>query len=81
MLTASSPDASQNEVRIFRDNEKGEKDIITADYEAIRDGKNPDIALLENDIVIVPVNGTKVFFKQFVGTLGRFVSFGITGQL
>jgi polysaccharide export outer membrane protein len=75
-----SPDALQNEVRIFRDNAKGEKDIITADYEAIRDGKKPDIALLENDVVIVPVNGTKVFFKKFVGTMGRFVNFGITGN-
>ena len=75
-----SPDALQNEVRIFRDNAKGEKEIITADYEAIRDGKKPDIALLENDVVIVPVNGTKVFFKKFVGTLGRFVNFGITGN-
>lgn len=73
-------EARQNEVKIFRDNEKGEKDIITANYEEIRDGKKPDIPVLENDIIIVPVNGTKVFFQKFITALGRFATFGVTGQ-
>lgn len=72
-------DAETDDVRIFRDNAKGEKDMIVADYDAIMDGQTPDILLVENDIIIVPRDGAKVFFKTFFGTLGRFATFGVSG--
>lgn len=65
-----------DDVRIFRDNGRGEREIIVADYDAIRDGTKQDIFLSENDIVIVPVSGTKNFFNNFISTIKGFISFG-----
>ncbi|MEW6107709.1 MAG: polysaccharide biosynthesis/export family protein [Nitrospirota bacterium] len=72
-------DAVLDDIRIFRENDKGEKEVIIADYKAIRDGNKPDILLAENDIIIVPKSGVSVFFQKFFGTLGRFATFGVTG--
>lgn len=70
------PDANSGDVRIFRDNGKGGRNVITADYSAIREGKKPDILLKENDIIIVPKNGLKNFFGSFVNTVRGFVTLG-----
>lgn len=70
--------ADLDDIRIFRDNGKGDRDVITADYEAISNGMKPDIILVENDIVIVPVNGVKNFFSGFINTIRGFISFGTT---
>jgi polysaccharide export outer membrane protein len=70
--------ADLSEIRIFRDNGKGDRDVITADYEAIKNGTNPDILLAENDIIIVPKSGVKNFFNGFINTIKGFISFGKT---
>jgi polysaccharide export outer membrane protein len=57
--------AKPDDIRIFRDNRKGERDVIAVDYNAIRNGKNPDILLAENDIIIVPKGGVGNFFNDF----------------
>lgn len=76
MAQGISPDASTDDVRIFRENGTGERDVITADYDAIRNGKSPDIILAENDIIIVPKSGIKNFFNGFISTLKGFITFG-----
>lgn len=68
--------ANLNDIRIFRDNGKGDRDVITADYEAIRNGTDSDILLAENDIVIVPKSGAKNFFNGFINTVRGFITFG-----
>lgn len=76
MAQGIGENASLDEVRILRDNGKGERDTITADYEEIRNGEKPDIMIAENDIIIVPKSGAKAFFNGFVRTLRGAVSFG-----
>jgi polysaccharide export outer membrane protein len=68
--------ANLSEIRIFRDNGKGDRDVITADYDAIKNGTDSDVLLAENDIVIVPKSGAKNFFSGFINTLRGFISFG-----
>ncbi|OGW27667.1 MAG: hypothetical protein A2X59_11585 [Nitrospirae bacterium GWC2_42_7] len=68
--------ADLGDVRIFRENKKGEKDIITVDYKAIRDGEKHDIQVAENDIIIVPESGIKNFFSGFAKTVRGAMSFG-----
>lgn len=68
--------ASLSDIRIFRENKNGEKDIIPVDYNAIHDGKKPDIQIVENDIIIVPESGIRNFFSGFVNTIRGFISFG-----
>jgi polysaccharide export outer membrane protein len=76
MAKGVTPEAQLGDVRIFRDNGKGERDVIAADYADIRSGKKPDIMLEENDIVIVPKSGLKSFFGSFINTVRGFVSLG-----
>jgi polysaccharide export outer membrane protein len=76
MAQGLNSDAQLGDIRIFRDNGKGERDVITVDYEAVRKGDNPDILLAENDIIIVPQSQVKNFFNGFIGTIKGFISFG-----
>jgi polysaccharide export outer membrane protein len=76
MAQGMNADAALSDIKIFRDSGKGERDIIPADYDAIRKGEQPDILLAENDIIIVPQSGVKNFFNGFVNTLKGFISFG-----
>lgn len=70
------PEAKLSDIRIFRDNDRGERDIIGVDYDAIKKGEIPDIVLADNDIVIVPVSGIKNFFHGFMSSLRGMISFG-----
>lgn len=76
MSQGLAPEAHHSDIRIFRDNGRGDRDIITADYDAIRKGELPDILLAENDIIIVPESGMKNFFSGFISTLKGFITFG-----
>lgn len=76
MAQGVNTDASLADIRIFRSNNKGERETIVADYEAMRNGEKPDVMIAENDIIIVPKSGVKNFFNVFVNTLRGFISFG-----
>ncbi len=76
MAQGLNPEALLGDIRIFRDNGKGGRDVITADYDAIRKGDNPDVLLAENDIIIVPQSQVKNFFNGFISTIKGFISFG-----
>ncbi len=76
MAKGVNSNAVMDDIRIFRDNGNGDRDIIIADYGAMKKGKEPDIFLAENDIIIVPRSGIKKFFNGFISTIKGFVSFG-----
>lgn len=76
MAHGANSSASLSDIRIYRDNGKGGRDIKTVDYKAILKGDKPDVEIADNDIIIVPENGVKHFFKNFFSTVGRFVTFG-----
>jgi polysaccharide export outer membrane protein len=67
--------AKSDDIRIFRENGKGERDVIPVDYNSIRNGKDPDILLVENDIVVVPKGGVQNFFGGFVNTIKGLIYF------
>jgi polysaccharide biosynthesis/export protein len=76
MAQGVNPNAGLSDIRIFRENGKGERETIVADYDAIRSGGQSDIVITENDIIIVPESGIKNFFNGFINTIKGFVSFG-----
>jgi polysaccharide export outer membrane protein len=76
MAQGLGPGASTHDIRIFRDNGKGERDVIRVDYDAIKSGEKPDILLAENDVIIVPQSSVKNFFNGFMSTVRGFISFG-----
>ncbi|GAB4489936.1 MAG: hypothetical protein OHK006_22200 [Thermodesulfovibrionales bacterium] len=71
--------AMLDDIRIFRENERKERDIIPVDYDAIRKGEKPDIPIQDNDVIIVPVSGVKSFFNSFIRTLQGSVTIGGVG--
>jgi polysaccharide export outer membrane protein len=72
-------DAKGSETRIFRHSEKGTgKDILMVNIYDIQKGRNEDIPLKENDIIIVPRSGTKVALSEFWDLLkSRILGFPI----
>ncbi|RJQ14287.1 MAG: hypothetical protein C4560_12595 [Nitrospiraceae bacterium] len=67
---------AEKSLRIYRDTGKETRDIIEVDYAAVLEEKSSDITLKDKDVVIVPKNGARTFFKGFVETLKGFISFG-----
>lgn len=76
MAQGASPIANLGEVRIYRDNGKGERDIIIVDYDEIKSGAKPDIQIAGNDIIIVPKSGVKDFFNFFTRAIRGAFAFG-----
>jgi polysaccharide export outer membrane protein len=76
MAKGVDSNAKLSDIRIFRDNGKGDRDVIPVDYDAIRKGESPDIFLVENDIIIVPQSGIKNFFNGFISGIRGLISFG-----
>ncbi len=76
MAQGVNSNAALGDIRIFRENSKGEREVIPLDYDAISSGSSPDIILAENDIIIVPQSGIKNFFNGFINTIRGFVTFG-----
>lgn len=76
MAQGIKDDANFSDIRIFRENGKGEREVFVADYDAIRKGNQSDIIIAENDIIIVPQSGMKNFFNKFISTIKGFITFG-----
>jgi polysaccharide biosynthesis/export protein len=73
-------EAAGRTTKIFRYSGKGnEKEVLAVDVYAIQEGKDDDLALKENDIVMVPKSGAKATWNEIWEFLkGRIggVSFG-----
>lgn len=76
MAQGLSSVAQADDIRIFRENGKGEREVIQVDYEGIQSGNQADILLAENDVIIVPESGIKNFFNGFISTIKGFITFG-----
>jgi polysaccharide export outer membrane protein len=76
MAQGLKDDAAAGGVRIFRENGKGERVSIEADYTGMIRGTVPDMLVADNDIIIVPPNEIKNFFNGFINILKGWVSFG-----
>jgi polysaccharide export outer membrane protein len=75
MAQGLSPDANPEEVRVYRENGKGERNVMSVNYEAIQEAQKPDLFLAENDVVIVPKEGVKNFFSGFINTIKGLIYF------
>ena len=79
MAQGLKPEAKGGEAKIFRYSGKGsEREILTADVYAIQKGESEDLALKENDILIVPVSTTKAIFFGVLDTVKGIMGFGFS---
>ncbi|MGD1076325.1 MAG: polysaccharide biosynthesis/export family protein [Thermodesulfovibrionales bacterium] len=69
-------EADRSAIKIFRDNGEGVRDVITVDYDAVNEGKQKDVLIKENDIVIVAKNGMKNFMSGFMTAIKGLVTVG-----
>ncbi|MGD0885987.1 MAG: polysaccharide biosynthesis/export family protein [Thermodesulfovibrionales bacterium] len=69
-------EADRSDIKIFRENGEGLRDVITVDYDAVNEGKQKDVLVKENDIVIVPKSGMKNFLSGFMSAIKGLVTVG-----
>lgn len=69
--------ANTSEVRLFRENSKGEKESYFVNLDAIRKGEVEDPVLKGNDIVVVQEAAEKSIWKSVKAILSRILYFGM----
>lgn len=70
--------ANTGQVRLFRDNGKGEKDSYLVDLGAIRRGEVEDPALKGGDVIVVQEHGGKSIWKSLKFLINRLVGIGLS---
>lgn len=76
MAGGLDPLADPSTVHIFRDKPSGEREVLTYDLFAIREGAVADPLIKGNDTVRVEKSAARAFFKGATDTLRGFISFG-----
>ncbi len=74
------PIANSTEVKLFRVNEKGERQVATFDVDVIRAGKNDDPAIKGDDLIVVQRDPSRILFrdsifKDMLDTLNPFKAY------
>lgn len=67
VATAGGPNATLANVRgtvLYRKNKDGTRDAIPIDLASLKSGEIPDFAVRENDVIVVPVSGPKLFLDR-----------------
>jgi polysaccharide export outer membrane protein len=70
----TAQNTKRNEIRVIRQVNGGGKQEIAVDLNAIEKRQAVDVVLLPNDIVDVPVSGTKSFLRSLMGAVAPAVS-------
>jgi polysaccharide export outer membrane protein len=79
MAEGLRPEAAGGETKIFRYSGKtNQREILSADVYAIQKGRSEDPYLKENDILIVPKSGVKVFLIGLRDTVKGLIGFGFS---
>lgn len=76
MAGGIDPLADPTTVNVYRDKASGEREVLTFDLLAIRDGKAADPLVKGNDTITVEKSASKAFFKGVTDTMRGFISFG-----
>jgi len=76
MAGGLDPLADPSTVHVFRDKPSGQREVLTFDLVAIRDGQAADPLIKGNDTITVEKSASKAFFKAATDTLRGFISFG-----
>jgi polysaccharide export outer membrane protein len=76
MAGGLDPLADPTTVHVFRDKPSGQREVLTFDLLAIREGQAADPLIKGNDTITVEKSASKAFFKAATDTLRGFISFG-----
>lgn len=76
-----SPKAQPKHAIIFREGINGERKEINVDINAVMSNKSPDVAILANDIIIVPNSKLKSAMLPILNAFGTGASFAVGGRV
>ena len=80
LAQGTTPTASPSNGIIFREDVNGQKREIPVDVGDIMKGKNPDIAILANDIIVIPNSKAKSIFVPIVNAFGTNAVYAATNR-
>lgn len=69
--------AKEKECKIIRRHSDGSEEVMIVDLKKVRQGKEKNIILAQNDTIIVPVHGVKKFFDELDQLIKRGVNTGV----
>ena len=78
LAQGTTPTASPSNGIIFREGSNGQKNEIPVDIGDIMKGKNADIAILANDIIVIPNSKAKSLFVPIVNAFGTNAALAAT---
>lgn len=77
MGSGLDPMANENMVKVFRTRRDGMRETLSFDLEAIRNGRQPDPAILSGDIIHVEKSAWRSGLKDFSETARSIFPFGL----
>ena len=69
MAGGTAPNTKKDKIRIIRQVNGTQKQEISVDLTAIEKNKTQDVALVANDVIDVPVSGTKRLLRSLLGAV------------
>lgn len=69
MAKGLSYEASNSDIKIYRDTGNTQREVLSVDYDAVLAGKNIDTELLDRDIIIIGNSPVKLFLKGLGGAI------------
>lgn len=76
LASGLDPVANENEIRIFRQDNEGKREMLAYDIEAIRAGTAEDPVIKGNDMVVVGKSAIRSAIKTVTDTVRGFIGFG-----
>ncbi len=80
LAQGTSPTAAPSKGIIFREDSTGQKIEIPVDVGDIMKGKDADIAILANDIIVIPNSKAKSILIPIVSAFGTTATYTLTNQ-
>ena len=76
MAQNTSITAAPSKAVIFREDGSRDKKQIPVDIAAVMRGRNPDVAIMANDIIVVPNSKAKSAFVPIMNSFGVNIAYG-----
>jgi polysaccharide biosynthesis/export protein len=80
LAQGTSPKASPSKGIIFREDSNGQRKEIQVDVGDIMKGKDADIAILANDIIVIPSSKAKSIFIPIISAFGTTATYSLTNR-
>ena len=72
----TNPTAAPNKAVIFREDGSNEKKQVPVDITAVMRGRQPDVEIMANDIIVVPNSKAKSIYVPVLNSFGVNIAYG-----